>query len=360
MKNKYPLLIGTLITLLAIVLSACSTPTTSPVTAPSPLPAATATSQPTFSDPFAYCAAMGTIDTPDARYTGLAITDDIINGYISAAGLEATTEPMDMFKKTTTWRCMNGLVVACNFGANLPCSSKANIDKTPTSPMSDFCKANPDSAAIPMSVTGHSTIYSWHCVKDTAELLNQIENVDTAGYLAQIWYPISANASPRPESSATPIVGNGQILFASNRGGAYDDLYLLDIATAQVTRLTQGDSSTFPGPFSPDGTKVLFTGYGLTTSYVGVMSADGTHSLNLTVAQVDEGFASWSPDGSQILYTSRRDGNNEIYVMNADGTSQKRLTNAPKDDFASSGHLTGTRSPFFQIVIKRLAFTRST
>ena len=189
--------------LLAMGISACS----SQPTATAVVSLATTTSSPpqeTYNDPFAYCAAIGTIDTPDARYTGPHMTDEIINGYKIAAGLEASTEPMQMFQKTTTWRCMDHQVYACNFGANLPCDSKANTDKTPSQAMGDYCKVNPDSDFIPMSVTGHATIYSWHCVKDTPELLKQIAQVDAAGFLANIWYQISSNATPGPEKTPTP------------------------------------------------------------------------------------------------------------------------------------------------------------
>jgi hypothetical protein len=108
---------------------------------------------------------------------------------------------MDMFRKMTIWRCMDGRVYACNFGANLPCDAKANTDKTPTPEMADFCKANPEVDFIPMYVTGHNTIYSWRCVKGAPELLDQIAQVDAAGYLANIWYPIAQASDPEPESS---------------------------------------------------------------------------------------------------------------------------------------------------------------
>jgi len=147
----------------------------------------------TFSDPFSYCDAVGTIDTPDARYAGIQIPDEIINGFKKAAGLEVSTEPIDMFKKATIWRCMDNKVYACNFGANLPCNSKANTDKTPTQAMEEYCAANSGSDFIPASVTGHTTIYSWRCAKSTPELLDQIEKVDAAGYWAQIWYKIEPN-----------------------------------------------------------------------------------------------------------------------------------------------------------------------
>jgi hypothetical protein len=142
----------------------------------------------TFVDPFAYCGAVGTVDAPDARYTCEAIPDAVIDGFKKAAGLEGSTESMEQFKKSTIWRCMDGKVLACNFGANLPCDSKANTDQTSTQAMQDFCKESPDSEFIPMSVTGHNTIYSWHCVDGSPKLLDQIVSVDAAGYLANIWY----------------------------------------------------------------------------------------------------------------------------------------------------------------------------
>lgn len=138
-----------------------------------------------------------------------------------------------------------------------------------------------------------------------------------------------------PTSTPAIIGGATAILFTSNRGGDYQDLYLQKFGTGNITRLTQEDASTFPGPFSPDGKKIVFTGSGLTNSYVGVMNADGSDPVNLTnLPDVSDGFPAWSPDGSQIAFTSRRDGNNEIYLMDPYGHQLKRLTNIPTDDFA--------------------------
>jgi hypothetical protein len=131
---------------------------------------------------------VGTIDAPDARYTGAKVPDAIIEGFKQAAGLQASTEPSDIFKQATTWRCMDGKVYACNFGANLPCDSKADTNSVPTQPMAEYCTANPGSDFIPMSVTGHATIYSWRCVQDKPQVNEQIAKVDARGYLAQIWY----------------------------------------------------------------------------------------------------------------------------------------------------------------------------
>ena len=149
--------------------------------------------QATYTDPFAYCSAVGTIDAPDSRYTGDPLPASIIQGYLKAAGLQNNGEPVELLQKTTMWRCMNKAVYVCNIGANLPCDSKADTDKNPTQAMQDFCKANQDADSIPMSVTGHSTIYSWGCAKDVPKLLNQIDQVDAAGYITNIWYELPPN-----------------------------------------------------------------------------------------------------------------------------------------------------------------------
>lgn len=161
--------------------------------------------------------------------------------------------------------------------------------------------------------------------------------------------PTADTATAIVPSESTPMSSGGAtaILFSSNRNGDYQDLYLQELGSGEITRMTQGDSSTFPGPFSPDGKKLLFTGFGLTNSYVGVMNADGSDPVNLTnLENVDEGFPAWSPDGSQIAFTSRRDGNNEIYLMDPYGYNLKRLTQNTSGDFAPTWSPDGKKIAF--------------
>jgi len=174
-----------------VLLSACAG--SSQTTPTQVAPAATATAPQTFTDPFSYCAAVGTIDQPDARFTGPKITDQIIKAYLKAAEIDFSGEYPESFKEMTIWRCMDHKVYVCNFGANLPCDSKANTDKTPTQAMNDFCKENKNSDFIPMYVTGHETIFNWRCNNDVAEVLEQIDQPDAAGFLSHIWYPIEPN-----------------------------------------------------------------------------------------------------------------------------------------------------------------------
>ena len=195
MNKKFIRIIIGMLVLISIALAACSevrSDTGVDPTAPnrSTTEAVETETIQTFSDPFAYCASVGRIDEPDGRYTGPKISDEIIRGYLKAAGLDANSSYPEEFKAMTIWRCMDKKVYTCNFGANLPCDSKADTNRIPTQAMADFCKEFPGSDFIPMSVTGHATVYSWHCVRDAPELLDQIIQVDAAGYLSNIWYSI--------------------------------------------------------------------------------------------------------------------------------------------------------------------------
>jgi hypothetical protein len=141
------------------------------------------------SDPFAYCAAVGTIDAPDARYNGPEMPDSVVQGLIEQGIVSADAPPE--FQKSAVWRCMNGQVWVCHFGANLPCQEKADVAKTPTPEMEDFCTANPAADVIPAAVTGRATVYEWKCSEGKPAVIRQVFQVDPQGYLADFWYELT-------------------------------------------------------------------------------------------------------------------------------------------------------------------------
>lgn len=201
MQKNFTGLPYTLTIILALAVTACTAQPTAQSSTLFPATAMAASEavgtptgpQATYTDPFAYCSAVGTIDTPDSRYVGEPVPLIIIQGFLKAAGLQNNGEPVDILRAGTLWRCMGNAVYVCNVGANLPCDSKADTNKNPTQAMQGFCKTNPNADFLPMSVTGHSTIYSWHCARDNAEVLDQIDQVDVAGYITNIWYKLPPN-----------------------------------------------------------------------------------------------------------------------------------------------------------------------
>lgn len=143
----------------------------------------------TYIDPFAYCAAVGTVDAPDATYTGPQVPEAVAQGLQTA--LNAPDTPLDILENGSSWRCMNGEVYACFVGANLPCDAQANTDQTPTQEEIDFCQQNPGSDFIPAVVTGRETVFEWRCRDGVPEIVKQVFQPDAQGFLSEIWYKIS-------------------------------------------------------------------------------------------------------------------------------------------------------------------------
>jgi hypothetical protein len=148
------------------------------------------TPEPTsYADPFAYCAAVGTVDVPGPEYTGSKVPEAVARGLQVAMDVPDT--PLEMMQNGSSWRCMDGKVYACFVGANLPCEAKANTDRTPAQEAIDFCQANPDSDFIPAVALGRETVYEWRCRAGTPEIVRQVNEVDAQGFISGIWYEVA-------------------------------------------------------------------------------------------------------------------------------------------------------------------------
>jgi hypothetical protein len=82
-------------------------------------------------------------------------------------------------------RCAKGKLLACAVGANLNCG-KANTRRSLPG-ATEFCRANPDAAIVPMAAAGHDTIYAWRCVGRRAVAAKTVVAVDPDGYDAGNW-----------------------------------------------------------------------------------------------------------------------------------------------------------------------------
>jgi hypothetical protein len=142
-----------------------------------------------YNDPFAYCAATGTINQPDDRYTGEEVPDTIAEGIRSA--FDAEDVDLEVYRRGTVWRCVDGKVYACNVGANIPCLAKADLSREPSQPIIDYCKEIPTSDFIPAAVTGRSTIYSWGCKDSEPIIVEQYTEVDQQGVLEFAWHELT-------------------------------------------------------------------------------------------------------------------------------------------------------------------------
>jgi hypothetical protein len=133
-----------------------------------------------YTDPFKYCAAMGTADRPDSQWRGPRVPVAVARAMQKAFGVDSGA-PLTTFLQNTYWRCMNGKVYACSVGVNIPCMSKARTDRAPTPAIKEFCQANPRADAVPAYVTGHDSIYLWGCKSSRPYVVRQINEPDARG-----------------------------------------------------------------------------------------------------------------------------------------------------------------------------------
>jgi Tol biopolymer transport system component len=190
---------------------------------------------------------------------------------------------------------------------------------------------------------------------------------------------VSPLLSPLPSPSPVPVDTDGKLLFQSNRDGNYD-IYVMDLETGMVTRLTDSPEHEFEPALSPDGTRIAFARARIDMSGqdIYVMNADGTDPQR--IVYMDESIAmcpdwspdgsqiifyatrashfhlfavsladgevrelpsseqndlmpDWSPDGTQIAFASDREGQGELYVMAPDGSNLQRLTESTIDEW---------------------------
>lgn len=149
--------------------------------------AATGVRAQSFSDPQAYCRSVGTIDAPDARYTGPGVPDWIRSAFQTPeqiAAIKAGREP----DFGISWRCAGGAVLACQ-NAQSPSCLKADIDRMPTAAMRDFCRDGQGRASvIPRVVTGTARMlaYDWVCRGPDPAIARETP-LDAQGFVAADW-----------------------------------------------------------------------------------------------------------------------------------------------------------------------------
>jgi len=135
-----------------------------------------------------------------------------------------------------------------------------------------------------------------------------------------------------PETSNFNIVNSEScfITFSSDQDGDFE-IYLLNLETLDVSKITDSDnlhvSPSFSPSWSPDGKQIVFESGGFLDSQICSMNLDGTSRVCLSNNPGGDKDPTWSPDGKKVAFVSYGDGDAEIFIINSDGSNQIQLTN---------------------------------
>lgn len=135
-----------------------------------------------------------------------------------------------------------------------------------------------------------------------------------------------------------PTVSEDHIVFVYA-----NDLWITARDGGQATRLTTGEGGEIHPHFSPDGSKIAFTGQYDGNSDVYVMPVEGGQPKRLTWHPDNDNVSGWTPDGESVLFVSGRKGHptqsSTFYTVGLDGglPSKHKIPRAATGELSPDG-----------------------
>jgi TolB protein len=132
-----------------------------------------------------------------------------------------------------------------------------------------------------------------------------------------------------------PSPDGKQLAFASNRLGHWD-IFLMDLASGEVTQLTDTPEYEGAPSWSPDGSFLAYEAYRDENLeiVVGPANEPTKDAIRLTTSPAADHSPTWAPGGRQIAFIS----NGDVYLADLDRTEDVRFQNLSNTPLASESH----------------------
>jgi len=157
---------------------------------------------------------------------------------------------------------------------------------------------------------------------------------------------VTSAFSPTPTGG-----GTGVVTFVSERTGT-PQIWLIDVASKELTQLTDLADGACQPSWSPDGTRIVFTSpcTAKRASYPGsglvIIDVD-SGELNPLPASLEGDFdPAWSPDGEWIAYTTLINGRSQIAKLSLADLTVTRLSQSSYPDSSPAWSPNGDQLAF--------------
>jgi TolB protein len=118
---------------------------------------------------------------------------------------------------------------------------------------------------------------------------------------------------------------DSKVAFAAEAEGA-SNIYVMDLASHALHRITDGLTIDTSPSFSPDGGQIVFNSDRGGSPELYVMAADGANVRRISFGAGRYTAPVWSPDGKLIAFVKQEGQQFSIGVMNPDGSDERILT----------------------------------
>ncbi|MBU2118637.1 MAG: Tol-Pal system protein TolB [Alphaproteobacteria bacterium] len=169
-----------------------------------------------------------------------------------------------------------------------------------------FSTSNPDEVTYVALGRDYSRIYLYNLSTGRRESLGQFDG--------QVLAPRYSN--------------DGSMLAFSIIRGGNTDVYVMDLASRQVRRLTNDPAIDTSPSFSPDNSQIVFTSDRSGSARLYVMQADGSGQRPISRGGGLYTAPNWSPRGDLIAFTKQGGGRFSTGVMKPDGTGERILSSS--------------------------------
>lgn len=127
---------------------------------------------------------------------------------------------------------------------------------------------------------------------------------------------------------------DGQNLLMSYSEHGNSDVYVMNLASKKVVRLTANNAINTSPCFSPDARNIVFNSDRGGSQQLYVMNAHGADQKRISFGQGSYATPVWSPKGDLIAFTKILGGQFYIGIMRPDGSGERILT---KGDYLVEG-----------------------
>ena len=118
---------------------------------------------------------------------------------------------------------------------------------------------------------------------------------------------------------------DSRVAFSADKDGA-TNIYVMDLATHALRRITDSLTIDTSPSFSPDGGQIVFNSDRGGSPELYVMGADGSNVRRISFGSGRYTAPVWSPDGKLIAFVKQEGQSFSIGVMGPDGSDERILT----------------------------------